>query len=938
MLFRSRNLFGIALTLALPSLFAAKYSFAVSAKPIADARPIPVDRGAAETWQLLKKLHTRASLLMIVAHPDDEDGATLAYEGRGLGVRTNLMTLNRGEGGANVMSSDLWDALGLVRTEELLQAGRYYGLDGQYFSTAADYGFSKSLREALDKWGHDRVLSEAVRVVRTVRPLIVCSVFVGGPTDGHGNHATAGLMAQEVFKAAGDPKMFPEQIQSGLLPWSPVKEYARTPFFRTSEKGSYDYANHSWGPLGVQNHITDTWEPGPVSTTVAVPVGTYDSMLGLTYPQVSREGLGFQKSQNGGSDVPSPGEQAGNYHRFGSHIPAQDKESSFFDGIDVSLAGIANLAGATPPAFLKDGLKQINDSVESAIASFSAQEPSAIAGTLAKGLKATDTLAAEVAKSSLKAEGKYNVLHELTAKQKQFNAALLSSLGVSVEADVVPPARQGGLPPEFRGAQQTFQMATPSRSFNVGVHLFNGGKLPIEIEAVDLTAPSGKSWNAKSETAAPKQIDPGKASDIRFTATVPEDEPFTRPYFTRPGMDQSYYDIAHDKSLNMPLSPYPLEASVRLRFDGLTLETVNVVQVISKINGPGTLRYPMPVGPPVSLALSPSAGIVPLGQTSFPLSVRLHNNVEGQAKESVRLELPDGWISEPKSIAVNFSQLGEERAVAFTIFPKVIAEKPYQITAVADYNGRSYKEGYTSVGYTGLRPYFLYSPAIYKTMGADVKMAPSQNVGYIEGSGDDVPAALEALGVHVAFLSPQDLASADLGKYDSIVVGVRAYAVRPDLITNNSRLLKYVEDGGVVMVQYNTPEYDHNFGPYPYVMTNDPEEVTDEKSIVTILDPKNPLFTWPNTITSKDFEGWIEERGSKFLSSWDAKYEPLLETHDEGQPPQKGGLVYARYGKGVYIYNAYAFYRQLPLGVPGAYRIFANMLSLPKNPQFHSGK
>ncbi|MEO6910369.1 MAG: PIG-L family deacetylase, partial [Edaphobacter sp.] len=170
-------------------------------KPVVDARPISMDRGAAETWQLLKKLHTRASLLMIVAHPDDEDGGTLAYESRGLGVRTDLMTLNRGEGGANVMSSDLWDALGLVRTEELLQAGRYYGLDGQYFSTVADYGFSKSLKEALEQWGHERVLRDAVRVVRMVRPLVVSSVFVGGPTDGHGNHATAGLMAQEVFKA-----------------------------------------------------------------------------------------------------------------------------------------------------------------------------------------------------------------------------------------------------------------------------------------------------------------------------------------------------------------------------------------------------------------------------------------------------------------------------------------------------------------------------------------------------------------------------------------------------------------------------------------------------------------------------------------------------------------------------------------------------------------
>lgn len=937
MFFCLKRSFSAALALALlPGLTAN--SPAAPVKPVVDARPIPVDRGAAETWQLLKKLHTRASLLMIVAHPDDEDGGTLAYESRGMGARTNLMTLNRGEGGANVMSSDLWDALGLVRTEELLQAGRYYGLDGQYFSSMADYGFSKSLKEALDKWGHDRVLSEAVRVVRTVRPLIVCSVFVGGPTDGHGNHATAGLMAQEVFNAAGDPKMFPEQIQTGLLPWTPVKEYARAPFFRTSAKGSYDYANHSWGPLGVQNHITNKWEPGPVSTTVAVPAGTYDSQLGLTYPQISREGLGFQKSQNGGADVPFPGAQAANYHRFGSHIPAQDKESSFFDGIDVSLAGIANLAGPTPPSFLKDGLKKINDDVESAIGSFSAQDPSAIAGTLAKGLKETDALVAEVAKSSLGAEEKYNVLHELSAKQKQFNAALLSSLGVSVEANVVPPLRADGLPPEFRGAQQTFQMATPARKFNVGVHLFNGGKLPVEVEAVDLSASSGKSWNVKPEAATPKQIDPGNASDVRFTAIVPEDEPYTRPYFTRSGIGQSYYEISNNKFLNMPLAPYPLAASVRLRFDGLTLETENVVQVISKVTGPGTLRYPMPVGPPVSLTLNPSAGIVPIGEKSFPVSARLHNNVEGEAKAVVHLELPEGWTSEPKSISVDFTQLGEERAVGFTIFPKALVEKPYEITAVADYNGRSYKEGYVSVGYTGLRPYFLYSPAAYKTTGADVKMAPSQNVGYIEGSGDDVPAALEALGVHVSFLSPQDLASADLSKYDSIVMGVRAYAVRPDLIANNNRLLKYVENGGVVIVQYNTPEYDHNFGPFPYVMTNDPEEVTDEKSVVTILDPQNPVFTWPNAITSKDFDGWIEERGSKFLSSWDSKYEPLLETHDEGQPPQKGGLVYARYGKGAYIYNAYAFYRQLPLGVPGAYRIFANMLSLPKNPQFHSGK
>src|SRR5580698_95101 len=325
-------------------------------KEVTDARPIPVDRGAAETWQLLKKLHTRASLLMIVAHPDDEDGGTLAFESRGLGVRTDLLTLNRGEGGANVMSADLWDALGLVRTEELLQARRYYGIDGQYFTTMADYGFSKSLDEALQKWGHDRVLEEAVRVVRETRPLVVCSVFVGGPTDGHGNHATAGLMAQEVFKTAGDPKMFPQQLEQGLRPWTPLKVYARTPFFLTSSKGSYDYANHTWGPIGVTNHVTEKWEPGPVSTTVKIPSGTYDPILGETYVQIAREGLGYQKSQNGGPEIPLTGPANATYHRFGSHIEAKDQEESFFDDIDTSLAGIAELSGANPPEWLVQGL------------------------------------------------------------------------------------------------------------------------------------------------------------------------------------------------------------------------------------------------------------------------------------------------------------------------------------------------------------------------------------------------------------------------------------------------------------------------------------------------------------------------------------------------------------------------------------------------------
>lgn len=907
---------------------------AAEVKPNVDARPIAPDQGAAATWQALKRLHTRASLLMIVAHPDDEDGGTLAYESRGVGARVSLLTLDRGEGGANVMSSDYWDALGLVRTEELLQADRYYGLDAQYFTSMADYGFSKSLKEALGQWGHDRVLEQAVRVVRTVRPLIVCSVFVGGPTDGHGQHATAGLMAQEVFKAAGDPKMFPEQIKEGLLPWSPVKTYARVPFFRVSEKGMYDYANHTWGPVGVTNHITGKWEEGKPSVNVSIPSGTFDPVIGQTYTQVSREGLGFQRSQNGGPNVPLPGLQMSDYHRFGSTIRSKPTEESFFDGVDVSLTGIADLVGNQAPQSLRSGLSEINSLVEKAIAEFSAEKPAAIAPDLAKGKMKLEALIGEVEKSALPDSAKHNVLYELRVKNRQFNAALVAALQISLNADVTVGGKEDPMMAMFRGAQPTFQMATPGLSFPVKVHLYQPTVPSLTIKSVGLHGTSGKNWNVKGPEAPP-QVEDAKAVELTYSVQVPEDEPFTRPYFTRDGLQNAFYEVAKDAPQNKPFSPYPLQAEAELSYEGASIKLASVVQVVSRVNGPGLLRYPMPVGPALSVALSPAAGVIPLGSGSTNVSVRVRNNVQGTAEPVVRLALPSGWSAEPDSITVHFTQTGEEQTVSFSVKPKAAEGTQYAVTAVASLNGKEYKEGYTTIGYVGLRPYFLYAPAKYTTVGADVKMAPGESIAYVEGSGDDVPSALEQIGVHVTYLSAQDLASGDLQKYDAIVLGVRAYAVRPDLIANNARLLQFVEKGGVVIVQYNTPEYDHNYGPYPYVMSGDPEEVTDEKSVVKILASNNPVFHWPNKITEKDFGGWIEERGSKFLQSWDAKYTPLLETHDAGQSEQEGGLMYARYGKGVYIYNAYAFYRQLPLGVPGAFRLFANMLSLPKNPEIH---
>ncbi len=908
----------------------AQSSTAEVLEPATNAHALSFDRGAAGLWQTLLALHTRASLLMVTAHPDDEDGGMLTYESRGQGARVTLLTLNRGEGGANVMSSDYFDALGLVRTEELLAADRFYDAR-QSFTRVCDYGFSKTKAEALDKWGHDRVLGDVVRVVRLTRPLVITSVFVGGRTDGHGNHQTAGQMAQEAFKAAGDPNMFPEQIREGLRPWAPLKDYARVPFARITPKGIYDYADSKYYPAQFQDYIHNKTLEGQLPTNVEIPEGQYDPILGLSFEQVARLGLGYQKSQNGGTGLPPAQAFSSPYYRFASSVETGEKESSFYDGIDASLGGIATLAQGGDTGFLKDGLTQINGLVEQAMRDFSPQHPEKIAGTLAEGLKATNALLEQVASSHLSNDSKYNVTHELRVKQAQFQQALAQSLGLSLLATVAPAQEPTGPFAMFFGTPETFQVAIPGQQFRVKVHAVNRSILPVELKKVSLVGPQGENWTFDPASASGGTLVNNEAKDIRFSVRVPDHAGFTRPYFSRPDIEQSYYEIIDPGDLNLPLAPYPLSARLEFTLNGVPFEMAQVVQSVDRVTGPGTVLQPLITGPAISVLISPRAGIVPLDSKSFTLNVTVHSNVKGPAKGSVRLDVPEGWQASTADFST--AKDGEDQTLTLRVTPGKLEEKPYTLMAVAEFNGQDFKEGYRAVGYPGLRPSNLYRPATYHTTGVNVKVAPGLNVGYIMGAGDDVPQSLENLGIKVHFLTATDLASGDLSRYNVILMGVRTYAVREDLKTYNGRILDYVKNGGVVIVQYNTPEFDNNYGPYPYSMTRNPEEVTDEQSKVVILEPQNPVFTWPNRITEKDFEGWVEERGSKFMKSWDSHYQALLVTHDPGQEPQKGGLLYTRYGKGVYIYNAYAFYRQLPEGVPGAYRLIANMISLASNPE-----
>jgi len=578
----------IAIVVVVAGLYASS-SRAQQQSPAVDAIAIAPDRGAAGMLRWLRALQTRASVLMFTAHPDDEDGGMLAYETRGQGARGGLMSLTRGEGGQDVMSMDLYDALGLVRTQELLAADRYYGVD-QFFSSAIDYGFSKTREEALEKWDHERVLSDSVRVVRMMRPLVVTSVFNGAATDGHGNHQVTGQMAQEVYVAAGDPNRFPEQIREGLRPWSPLKMYARAPNFQVTDQGMYDYAIDKFVPARFFDYIHGTTLDKRPPVNVEIPEGVIDPAAGLTYLQIAREGLGFQKTQNGGGLVPMASPMTSAYHRYASRVPAADHENSFFDGIDVTVAGIATLAQGDT-RFLKDGLGQISRLAGDALKQYAVDRPSAIAPMLADGLKATRALLEQVRTSSLSEPGKSDVIFELRVKEQQFEKALTAALGISFQTMVAAEGAGGrggrgggpGTGPAAegqnaaaagrggRGGGPTFTIAIPEQSFNVEARLFNQSPEALTVETVDVAPSDGKNWNVRAAGSTDHEVATGKEVQWRFAVTAPGDAALTRPYFTRPNEEQPYYDLIDTRIATCPLRRIRWRRTLGSRITGCRL-------------------------------------------------------------------------------------------------------------------------------------------------------------------------------------------------------------------------------------------------------------------------------------------------------------------------------------------------------------------------------
>ena len=871
--------------------------------------PLPQETGAAGLKLMLRRLNTTARLMQVDAHPDDEDGGMLTLEARGKGVSTVLMTLTRGEGGQNKLGSNLFDVLGVVRTLEVLAADRYYGVE-QRFSRVADFGYSKTPEETFQKWqGHDVALADIVRVVRTFRPDVLIARFSGTERDGHGHHQASAILTKEAFRAAGDPNRFPEQIREGLQPWQPKKLYIGN----VCGFGAMtcDAANY----------------------TLRLNTGVVDPVLGVSYIQFAMQGLRHQQSQGAANWTVEPGDRFTYYKLVDSVVESpKDKdghEQSFFDGIDTTLPGLASRLGDEEKRvpWLRAELVKIKTEIDEATAASGTGVLSAAAPLSAGGFEVLKCIQ-QIRDSGLSSQAKNALLSPLQLKGSEIGKAI--SLAQGAELHVTVDAPVGSNP------EDAF-MAVPGRTFEVTAR-FSTADPATKGVAITIQAPP--EWNSKLLS----RDHSGNEEIERFKIYVPPTARISRPYWHRNDPETEALNTIDDAQYQgLPFPPPPLKAMAAVPRAG----AMSAVCMVKYKDASGAIaERPLAVAPAFSVMLDPGEQVIPTEDgPQSTVKVDVSSNLDSTTLQethwagdpekdegALRVEVPETWRVEPAEKQLEFHKRGERQSVDFKVLPGNRSEERKEIRATLKSGHRSYEEGYSVVTREDLGTFYYYQPAVQHVSVVDVKVPKDLKVGYIMGAGDEIPTVLQQIGMEVTLIPAEKLGSEDLSRYQTIVLGIRAYDTQKDVIANNQRLLDFVQAGGRLVVQYNTLGYtaaagDFNAGKYtPYPATLSRARVSVEEAPVAILDPANPIFHTPNEITQKDFAGWVQERGLYFMSQWDENYTPLLESHDPGEGEQKGGLLVARYGKGTYIYTGYAFFRQLPAGVPGAVRLFVNLV------------
>lgn len=820
---------GICVLLA--AIFAGAAGMLAGATAMAQSLP--------ETVEAIQKARVATRILYITAHPDDESSGLLAYLSHGLHADVALLTVTRGQGGQNAIGPEQDGELGVVRTEELLKAGKYYGVR-QFFTRAVDTGFSKSPEQTMKIWG-DLPLEDMVRVIRTYRPEVVINGW-GGVHSGHGQHQATGMIVPKAVEAAADANQFKEQIAEGLPAWKVTLE------LRPARGGG-------------------------AADAVEIPVNEVSPLLGRSYTDVGVQGHAQHVSQG------TPGFYGGGYFRRPTYLITEkdDEAGGKFDAklLAEPISWLASVYPRLSAGALGKAESALGDAERSAL-NLNRGEAAA---ALARAGEAIQDLRRQ-ASSGASAQA----IWELEQVRERIDLALTDDVALPVQANADRHEIVAG------------------EDFSATVDFLGAPAAPVKwtLGPSDLQLPQG--WKASEASGR------ARGGATQFDISVPADaEPPSKP---------------GDALLPFPPALVTLELPVQV--DGYTFTLEKPFEsVVATTTGP--LTYPLQLVPAVTLTVEPREVMVPETRASQPVTLLARVRYHGTraAKVSVGVDAPRGWTAEAVR-PLDFSGAGDQ-LIRFSVTPP------------AD----------TGPGAYPLHPFGRIGDATFRTSLEPIPTYPTRNwsepddamvhvlklvvpaglhIGYVAAENDPLPDVLRQLGIRVDMLGEVPLAFDNLSRYDAIVVGIRAYELRPDLDRMNWRLLDYARNGGTLVVQYQRDTNWGRFLPFPGKL-EPATRVTNANSPVHFLAPRNPLLNTPNKITMTDFEGWVQERGIYFWGSIGPQYQPVLGLTDPGEEETNGSLLYARDGKGVYIYTGLSFFRELPAGVPGAYRLFVNLLS-----------
>lgn len=794
----------------------------------------------------LNKLNKVGSVLYIAAHPDDENTRLLAWLSKEKNLRTGYLSLTRGDGGQNLIGKEQADALGLIRTQELLAARRVDGAE-QFFTRANDFGFSKNPEETFKIWNKDSILADVVWAIRRFKPDIIICRFPTTGEGGHGHHTASAILALEAFSAAADPSRFPYQLTSAEV-WQAKRIF--------------------W----------NTFNFGTVNTTapdqIKLDVGTFNPLLGKSYGEIAADSRTMHKSQ--GFGVPA---QRGAQLEYFKFLKGDSTHQDLFENIDQSWSRLNNG-------------QSIGKEIETCLQNYVPAQPEKSIASLSKIYQLLLQMDEQDAK----------LRYWKKIKLKECEDLILACSGLWLEA----------IASDYIGI--------PGNTLNITLQAVNRSKVPVKLSKISFLT---------GDTLTQLSMKENEFYSYRHRLSLPSTLPFSNPYWLEEPHTVGEYVIKDKSKIGRPENEPAVKISFELEINELHLKIER--PLVYKLTDPvkGEIYRPLEILPPVTVNLSDKVYVFSDNKAKKVQFILKANKAE--VNGILHIESNPGWTISKNDLPVKLAEKGEELILETEVSP-VKSNETGVLKAYVIIDEKQYGKSIRRIDYDHIPAQFMLNDAQAKLVKVDLKKG-GLSIGYIPGAGDDVPACLKQVGYEVTTLNDEQIRYTDLSRFDAIVTGVRLYNTNEKMPLYYNRLMEYVNKGGNLIVQYNTNSrlgpMNAKVGPYPFTVGRD--RVTDENAEVRILKPLHPVLNMPNKISQEDFKGWVQERGIYFAAEVDKNYESPLSMNDPGEKPNEGSLIVGKYGKGNFVYTGLVFFRELPAGVPGAFRLFSNLLALPKS-------